>query len=149
MIWLSPLAYTQDTSNNNVSWGATMLTPDQMTLALRAVTQIDEQSLLAVTSKLIDDLRKGVYPDGHQLSTRVRVGDLAHVPDWWNETYYVALIVACASGNLVRLACRAVGVNPCLGSFQQMVTLVTALNHIEREVACKLLFGGNPMSFSA
>lgn len=126
-----------------------MLTSLQMELALRAVNQIDEQSLLAVTSKMIDDIRSGVYPDGHQLTTRVCVGDLMHHPQWWNETYYIALVVACASGNLVRLACHAVGVNPCTGSFKQMMQLVEALAPIERAVACKLLFGGDPMSFNA
>lgn len=116
-----------------------MLTEQQISLALRAVSQIDEQSLLAVSSKLIADIRTGRYDDGHALTSRIRVGDLRARGEWWNETFYVALIVACASGNLVRLACHAVGVNPSLANWQQLMKLSTATTGHEAKVALRLL----------
>lgn len=149
MSWLSRVLYTQDTSNNNVSGVPTMLTSTQMELAIRAVSEIDEQSLLVVTTKMIDDIRTGKYSDGHQLTSRVCVGDLRERINWWHETYYVALVVACASGNLVRLACHAVGVNPCQGEFAQMLTLVGAISNIEQAVAVKILFGEPTTAFNA
>lgn len=116
-----------------------MLTDQQISLALRAVSQIDEQSLLVVSSKLIDDIRTGKYDDGHALTSRIRVGDLRARGEWWNETYYIALIVACASGNLIRLACHAVGVNPALANWKQMLTLAGATTGHEAAVALRLL----------
>lgn len=116
-----------------------MLTDQQIALALRAVSQIDEQSLLAVSSKLIADIRTGRYDDGHALTSRICIGDLRAHGEWWNQTYYVALIVACASGNLIRLACHAVGVNPALADWKQMLTLVAATTGHEAKVALRLL----------
>lgn len=116
-----------------------MLTEQQISLALRAVSQIDEQSLLVVSSKLIDDIRAGKYDDGHALTSRISVGDLRVRSEWWNETFYVALIVACASGNLIRLACHAVGVNPALADWKQLLRLSTATTGHEAAVALRLL----------
>lgn len=116
-----------------------MLTDQQITLALRAVSQIDKQSLLVVSSKLIDDIRAGKYDDGHALTSRISVGDLRVRGEWWTQTYYVALIVACASGNLIRLACHAVGVNPALADWKQLLRLSSATTGHEAVVALSLL----------
>lgn len=123
-----------------------MLTDQQIALALRAVSQIDEQSLLVVTSKLIDDIRTGKYDDGHTLTSRIRVGDLRVRGEWWNETFYIALMVACASGNLVRMACHAVGVNPALADWRQLMQLSTATTGHEAAVALRLLGVSNVMT---
>lgn len=139
MIWLTYISYTRDTSNNNAFRGDDMLTEAQMQLALRAVSEIDEQSLTVITMKLIDDIRAGKYEDGHSLTSRVCVRDLKEVACWWQNIYYIALIVASASGNLIRIACHAVGVNPCLGTWQQMLLLTTATSNIECDVAMKLI----------
>lgn len=125
-----------------------MLTSQQMELALRAVSEIDAQSLMVVTTKMIDDIRSGVYTDGHQLTSRIRVGDIIHNPYWWHDSYYIALVTACASGNLVRLACHAVGVNPCSGDWKQLLTLCTSTAAIEQKVACSLILGV-PVTMSA
>lgn len=116
-----------------------MQAPSVMMLAFSAVMQIDEQSLLAITQKLIDDIREGKYPDGHRLTSRVCVGDLREQLGWWWDPYTIALLVACASGNLVRLACHAVGVNPCDGDFRQLLTLCTAPSAIEFRVLQRLV----------
>lgn len=116
-----------------------MLTEAQMQLALRAVSQIDEQSLTVITLKLIDDIRSGKYEDGHRLTSRVSVGDLKEIPCWWQNIYYIALLVAAAQGNLIRIACHAVGVNPCMGDFKQMMLLTTSSPNVECAVAMKLI----------
>lgn len=116
-----------------------MLTEAQMGLALRAVAEIDEKSLTVISLKLIDDIRAGKYPDGHFLTSRVSVGDLKEIDNWWTNIYYIALIVASASGNLIRIACHAVGVNPVLGDWKQMLLLTTSTAHIEINVAMKLI----------
>lgn len=110
-----------------------------MQLAIRAVSQIDEQSLTVISLKLIDDIRSGKYDDGHCLTSRVTVGDLKEIPCWWQNIYYIALIVAAASGNLIRIACHAVGVNPCLGDWKQMLLLTTSTANVECDVAMKLI----------
>lgn len=116
-----------------------MLTSHQMELALRAVSQISEQSLTVISLKLIEDIRCGKYEDGHCLTSRVRVGDLRAVPLWWQNIYYVALIVASASGNLTRMTCRSVGVNPVLGDWKQLLTLCTSNTACEVNVATALI----------
>ncbi|MNB92527.1 hypothetical protein D3C75_396310 [compost metagenome] len=119
--------------------GDVMLTQSQMGLALRAVSEISEESLTVISLKLIDDIRAGKYDDGHSLTSRICVGDLRVVPNWWQNIYYIALVVASASGNLIRLSCRAVGVNPALGDWKQMLLLATSTSNIECTVAMKLI----------
>ena len=119
--------------------GYRMLTEAQMQLAQRAVSEISEESIAVITMKLIDDIRAGKYPDGHSLTSRLTVGDLKEIPNWWQNIYYIALVVACASGNLIRIACHAVGVNPCLGDWKQMLILTTTTSNAECNVAMKLI----------
>lgn len=116
-----------------------MLTEAQMGLALRAVSEISEESLTVVALKLIDDIRAGKYDNGHSLTSRISVGDIKQVDNWWANPYYIALIVASASGNLIRIACRAVGVNPCMGDWKQMLFITASTAHIEVNVAIKLI----------
>ncbi|MNI29143.1 hypothetical protein D3C73_829480 [compost metagenome] len=116
-----------------------MLTEAQMGLALRAVSEISEESLTVIALKLIDDIRAGKYDDGHRLTSRVSVSDIKQVDNWWTNPYYVALIVASASGNLIRLTCRSVGVNPCMGDWQQMLFITSTTEHIEVNVALTLI----------
>lgn len=116
-----------------------MLTEAQMQLAQRAVSEISEESLIVISLKLIDDIRAGKYGDGHCLTSRVTVGDLKEIQLWWQNIYYIALIVAAASGNLIRIACHAVGVNPCMGDWKQLLLLTTATSNIECNAAMKLI----------
>lgn len=116
-----------------------MLTEAQMGLALRAISEISEQSLTVISLKLIDDIRAGKYEDGHRLTSRICVGDLKEVDRWWENMYYIALIVASASGNLIRIACHAVGVNPVFGDWKQMLYLTSSTAHVELNVAMTLI----------
>lgn len=123
-----------------------MLTEAQMGLALRVVSEISEQSLTVISLKLIDDIRTGKYDDGHFLTSRISVGDIKQVDNWWTNPYYVAPIVASASGNLIRIACHSVGVNPCMGDWKQMLFITSSTAHIEVNVAMALI--GNAVAQS-
>ena len=117
-----------------------MLNSKMFKLAQKAVSMIRFEALLTTVKGVIEDVEKGIHPDGAHLIPAVTAGEagtvgaIKAIKGWSTDAEIVGHLAGASAGRMAQFLLADNGIHPMTISPNQMVTLLDMTNEIELRV---------------